>query len=187
MKRTFKLLTALLLASLADVLPAADSVANGAAPPEILVQEELALVRELATATLETCGVAPGGIAHGKTNTLGFRAITPGGYPAIWIQDFTMNYSSGLIAREDGLRHFQLILEKQNGAEPRDLGQQVVIPAHAIPDHINVDGAPVFFPGTYDPSANMNGDWGSARPATTSLMSSGSPTCSLAVVMPKRC
>jgi hypothetical protein len=101
--------------------------------------------------------VAPGGVAQGKTNTLGFRAITPGGYPAIWIQDFTMNYSSGLIAREVGLQHFQLILEKQNGAKLRDLGRQVIIPAHAIPDHINVDGSPVFFPGTYDPLANMNG------------------------------
>ena len=156
---------ALLVGLLADVLPAADGVANDAASPEILASDELALVRELATATLETCGVAPGAIARGKTNTLGFRAITPGGYPAIWIQDFTMNFSSGLIAREDGLRHLQLILEKQNGPEPKDLGQQVVISAHAIPDHINVDGAPVFFPGTYDPLANMNGDWGFRPPS----------------------
>jgi hypothetical protein len=38
-----------------------------------------------------------------------------------------MNYSSGLIAREVGLQHFQLILEKQNGAKLRDLGRQVII------------------------------------------------------------
>ena len=91
-------LTALILSSLADVLPAADAVATGAAPPEILLPEELAFVRELATTTLKTCGVDPGAIAGDKTNTLGFRAITPGGYPAIWILDFTMNFSSGLIA-----------------------------------------------------------------------------------------
>ncbi len=164
-KPTLTLLTALLLSLLAGVLPAADSGVNGAAPPEILAPDELAFVRELATATLKTCGVAPGAIVGDKTNTLGFRAITPGGYPAIWVLDFTMNFSSGLIAREDGLRHFQLILEKQNGPEPRELGQQVVIPAHAIPDHVNVDGAPVFFPGTYDPLAHMNGDWGFRPPS----------------------
>jgi len=130
----------------------------------VLLPEELAMVRNLAKATLVTCEVAPGGVAQGKTNTLGFRAITPGGYPAIWIQDFTMNYSSGLIAREVGLQHFQLILEKQNGAKLRDLGRQVIIPAHAIPDHINVDGSPVFFPGTYDPLANMNGEFGFRPP-----------------------
>lgn len=134
-------------------------------PAELLAPDTLVFLRELAMATLKSCGVAPGATAGGKTNTLGFRAITPGGYPAIWVQDFTMNFSSGLIAREDGLRHLQLILEKQNGPEPKDLGQQVIIPAHAIPDHINVDGAPVFFPGTYDPAANMNGLWGFRPPS----------------------
>lgn len=58
MKPTFKLLTALLLAPLADVMPAADGIANGVAPPEILAPEELAFVRELATKTLEASGVA---------------------------------------------------------------------------------------------------------------------------------
>ena len=165
MKPSLVLLNALLLSSQADVLSAADGGANGAAPPEILLPEEMTYVRELATATLKTCVVAPGAKVGDKTNSLGFPAITPGGYPAIWILDFTMNFSSGLIAREDGLRHLQLILEKQNGAEPTELGKQVVIPAYAIPDHINVDGTPVFFPGTYDPLAHMNGDWGFRPPS----------------------
>ena len=52
-------LTALLLAPLADVLPAADAVSNDASPSEILAPDELALVREWASATLDTCGVAP--------------------------------------------------------------------------------------------------------------------------------
>ena len=132
---------------------------------DLLTPDTLAFLRDRATDTLKSCGVAPGATAGGKTNTLGFRAITPGGYPAIWIQDFTMNFSSGLIAREDGLKHFQLILEKQNGPEPKDLGVQVIVPAHAIPDHINVDGAPVFFPGTYDPAANNHGAWGFRPPS----------------------
>lgn len=130
-----------------------------------LAPETLSFLRELATNTLKSCAVEPGATANGKTNTLGFRAITPGGYPAVWIQDFTMNFSSGLITREDGLRHLRLMLEKQNGAVDRDLGRQVIIPAHAIPDHINVDGSPVFFPGTYDPTANQNGDWGFRPPS----------------------
>ena len=156
---------ALLLLAPLVALGAGDRIANDTALPAILAPDELTFVNKLATATLETCGVAPGAVVGGKTNTLGFRAFTPGGYPAIWIQDFTMNYSSGLIAREDGLRHFQLILEKQNGPEPKDLGRHVVIPAHAIPDHINVDGQPVFFPGTYDPSAHMDGSWGFRPPS----------------------
>lgn len=125
----------------------------------------LAFLRDLSNSTLKSCSVPPGAICDGKTNTLGFTAITPGGYPAIWVQDFTMNYSSGLISREDGNRHLQLILESQNGDDPQDLGHQVIVPANAIPDHINVDGSPVYFPGTYDPNANMKGAWG-FRPAS---------------------
>jgi hypothetical protein len=98
-------------------------------------------------------------------NTLGFRAITPGGYPAVWVQDFTMNFSSGLLDREVGLNHLRLILEKQNGDEAKDLGRGVIVPPHAIADHINLNGEPVFFPGTYDPVAHQDGSWG-FRPPT---------------------
>ena len=74
-----------------------------------------AFLETTARAVLATCSVKPGApcgrAASGPdscgagTNTLGFRAITPGGYPAVWIQDFTMNFSSGLLDREVGLNH----------------------------------------------------------------------------------
>ncbi len=131
----------------------------------LLSSEELSFLRGVAKETLKSCVVEPGAVSSGKTNTLGFRAITPGGYPAIWIQDFTIIYSSGLIPREDGIRHLKLILEKQNGAVAKDLGKGVIVPPFAIADHINVDGNPVFFPGTYDPVANQNGEFG-FRPPT---------------------
>ena len=118
-----------------------------------------------ARAVLDSCSVAPGAACGSGTNTLGFRAITPGGYPAVWIQDFTMNFSSGLLDREVGLNHLRLILEKQNGDKPKDLGCEVIVPPYAIADHINLDGEPVFFPGTYDPAAHQDGAWG-FRPPT---------------------
>ena len=130
-----------------------------------LSPEAVTFLNGLAGETLKACVVEPGAVSNGKTNTLGFRAITPGGYPAIWVQDFTINYSSGLIPREDGVRHLELILAKQNGATPLDLGKGVIVPAYAIADHINVDGDPVYFPGTYDPIANMNGAWGFRPPS----------------------
>ncbi|MFZ4397076.1 MAG: hypothetical protein ACOYOU_15790 [Kiritimatiellia bacterium] len=118
-----------------------------------------------ARAVLDTCSVAPGAACGSGVNTLGFRAITPGGYPAVWIQDFTMNFSSGLLEREVGLNHLRLILEKQNGEEAQELGSGVIVPPHAIADHINLNGEPVFFPGTYDPIAHQEGAWG-FRPPT---------------------
>ena len=131
-----------------------------------------AFLEATARAVLDTCSVAPGaacGRAASGPDSCGsginFRAFTPGGYPAVWIQDFTMNFSSGLLHREVGLNHLRLILEKQNGEEPKDLGCGVIVPAHAIADHINLNGEPVFFPGTYDPTAHQDGAWG-FRPPT---------------------
>ncbi|MBM4142996.1 MAG: hypothetical protein FJ225_05300 [Lentisphaerae bacterium] len=76
-----------------------------------------------------------------------------------------MNFSSGLLDRAAGLNHLRLILARQNGDAPKELGCGVLVPAHAIADHINLNGEPVFFPGTYDPSAHQDGAWGFRPPA----------------------
>jgi hypothetical protein len=145
-------------------------------PTEPLIPaDRRAFLEATVRAVLATCSVYPGAacarVASGPdscgsgVNTLGFRAITPGGYPAVWVQDFTMNFSSGLLDREVGLNHLRLILEKQNGDAPKVLGSGVIVPPHAIADHINLNGEPVFFPGTYDPVAHQDGAWG-FRPPT---------------------
>ena len=33
----------------------------------------------------------------------------------------------------------------------------VVVPAYAVPDHINFDGKPTFYPGNYEPGAAQGG------------------------------
>ncbi len=130
-----------------------------------LVSDDMRVfLRATATAILDSCSVPVGVTCGDFTNTLGFRAVTPGGYPSVWVQDFTMNFSSGLISREDGIRHLRLILESQNGAEAKELGKNVIVPPHAIPDHINLNREPVYFPGTYDPAANQDGLWGLRPP-----------------------
>jgi len=162
MKRMF----ALALIFGATEIHAESSVLVGSLQPiNSLPHDTHTFLRRVAAATLKSCTVEPGAVANRKTNALGFRAITPGGYPAIWIQDFTMNYSSGMLSREDGVRHLQLILAKQNGPEPKDLRKNVIVPAYAIADHINLDGRPVFFPGSYDPAANMKGNYGFRPPS----------------------
>lgn len=131
----------------------------------LVSNDERVFLQATAKAILESCSVPVGATCGNFTNMLDFRAVTPGGYPSVWVQDFTMNFSSGLISREDGIRHLRLILESQNGDNPKDLGNNVIVPPHAIPDHINLNREPVYFPGTYDPSANQDGLWG-LRPPT---------------------
>ncbi len=130
----------------------------------LLSISDASFLRELAKRLVDQCSVAPGAKVEGIENSYPFRVITPGGYKAVWVQDFTMNFSSGLIPRKDGLNHLQLILEQQNGRRPINLGRGVIVPPYAIADHINLDKQPVYFPGGYDPTANLKGVWGSRPP-----------------------
>ena len=53
----------------------------------------------------------------------------------------------------------------QNGKTTRRLTSGAWIPPHAIPDHILLDGRPVFFPGTYSPNDDQGGEpWGITPP-----------------------
>lgn len=132
-----------------------------------IVQDDFQFLAELTQKTVEACLLPPGAHSAGCTNDLNFSAVKPGGgnmYPAIWIQDFTMNYSTGFISCDDGMAHLDLILRCQNGDTAIKLKNNALIPAHAIPDHINFDGTPVFFPGTYSSGMDQGGEPMGLRP-----------------------
>jgi hypothetical protein len=97
--------------------------------------------------------VAPGhGVGDSPTNAFDFELLMPGGhggYPAFWIRDFSMSLDCGFIGATEISNHLQLIARCQNGPNPRRLRHGLLIPPFAIPDHINFDGQPVFYPGTY--------------------------------------
>jgi len=128
---------------------------------------DLEFFAELTRATVHACRVEPGEKAGDKTNLLDFSAICPGGrgcYPAVWIQDFTMIYASGFVPFPEGLSHLKLILACQNGDEPVILDSNAVVPPHAIADHIDLDGSPSFFPGTYSSGSDQGGEPYGLRP-----------------------
>jgi hypothetical protein len=63
------------------------------------------------------------------------------------------------------LNHLRLTASCQNGAAPRPLKHGLLIPPYAIPDHINFDGKPVFYPGTYSSGDDQGkGDYGMLPP-----------------------
>jgi hypothetical protein len=67
----------------------------------------------------------------------------------MWVRDFAMSLDCGLIRPQEILDHLRFIARSQNGAKERRLKSGGIIPAFAIPDHINFDGGAVFYPGTY--------------------------------------
>ncbi len=101
-------------------------------------------------------------------NHLPFVPVKPAGlkaYPAIWIQDFTMIFAAGFLPPECGLDHLRLILQTQHGAQEWALEKGASVPPYAIADHINFDGKPVFFPGTYSTAPDQGGEpWGLQPP-----------------------
>jgi hypothetical protein len=132
---------------------------------------DLNFLAEITSAAIEAARVRPGqrtlsqrNRAEGETNSRGFTLIRPGGrdcYPAVWPEDFTFAFATGFVTAEEGLNHLRLIAERQNGPEERRLKSGAIIPPFAVPDHINFDGSPVFFPGTYSPGEDQGGEpWG---------------------------
>ncbi|MBA7543532.1 hypothetical protein ES705_35863 [subsurface metagenome] len=95
-----------------------------------------------------------------KKNTTGITLIRPGGricYPAFWIRDLAMDLESGLITADELKGVLLLTAQCQRGAEPWHLDTEAVVPPFAIPDHILLNGEPVFFPGTYSFGPDQGG------------------------------
>lgn len=84
------------------------------------------------------------------TNTCGFTLVTPGKdtYQAFWPRDFSMALETGFISTEEIRNHLILLCRIQNGDSDRPLANGLHVPPWFIPDHVNYDGKPVWFPGT---------------------------------------
>ena len=83
-------------------------------------------------------------------------------YVSFWVRDCAMMAESGLIPDEELKKYVEIIaLYGQNGEETVYLAHGLTVPPFAIADHINYNGRPVFFPGTYrDTQDQGNGTYG---------------------------
>ncbi len=84
------------------------------------------------------------------------------GYPAFWVRDAAMMMQTGLV--EPGVMRQAVettALYGQNGPEVLSLENGLTVPAWSVADHINHNGRPVFFPGTYADGCDQgNGRFG---------------------------
>lgn len=106
---------------------------------------------EIAQSTLAACRFEKDCRYYGAERRL--PVFLPAGddkYPSFWVRDCVMSSLSGLMADDDLLHYIEYIaLCGQNGPEPRALQHALRVPPFAVADHINYNGRPVFFPGTY--------------------------------------
>ena len=86
------------------------------------------------------------------------------GYPAYWVRDSVMMLESGLISSAEIEDWIHLISSTILGQD-WNVRPGVVVPAFAIPDHINLDGRPTFYPGNYETGEKQGGKpWGKYPP-----------------------
>ena len=133
------------------------------------LQTNLATLQQLARETVATAEVKPGvGIANG-VNTTGYVLRLPGGggiYPAFWVRDAAMMLGGGLISAAEIEGWIRVIAAVQPGPRGISLKRGLFVPGYSIPDHVNVNGRAVWYPGTYaDGDDQGNGQYGFLPPA----------------------
>ena len=132
--------------------------------PAFLDPESMEFLKGIAGATVKAAHVPPGAYKlGGGVNTTGIPLITPGGnYPAFWIRDYAMSLDCGLIGPDEMLPQLKLIARCQNGPLEHKSLSGATIPPFAIPDRIQMNGAPVIVAlGMYQPGY----PWGPLPPA----------------------
>ena len=117
---------------------------------------DAALLRKMTERLVSASNVQPGQTISVGKNSTGRALLTPGSnepgmstYPAFWIRDPGWIAETGMLPAEDVWGWITLMTETMQGHEPRYLKSGGVILPYSIADHINMDGSPVFYPGTY--------------------------------------
>jgi len=131
---------------------------------EITMSKEiLDLLKQIAVKTIDDCTFHKKVRYFDKENTE--AVLLPSGdekYISFWVRDCAMMAESKLIDNCSLKKYIKIIAAHgQNGKETICLKNGLTIPPYAIADHINYDGLPVYFPGTYDSGDDQgSGDFG---------------------------
>jgi hypothetical protein len=158
--------TLLAIAALALVVPPGFLPAG--AEDGILSPADAAFLHEQARRIVDSAALSPGQTSGEWKNQTPFRLHVPGGnmgYPAFWVRDAVMMLGGDLIPAAEIEDWIRLIAGSLTGPEAWEIRPGVVVPAFAVPDHINFDGRPTFYPGNYETGDKQGGPpWGKYPP-----------------------
>ncbi len=113
-----------------------------------------------ARAILDSARLMPGQQKGKYRNLTPYEVHVPGGnmgYPAFWVRDAVMMLESDFIELAElkgWIRLMSSVLRDQDW----NVRPGVVVPAFAVPDHINFDGKPTFYPGNYETGSKQGGN-----------------------------
>ena len=128
-------------------------------------------LERMARALASACRLAPGRTISTGSNQTGRHLLLPGlntetvaSYPSFWTRDPAWLADAGLVPIEDLWGWITLMTETMRGEEPWRLASGGLIPPWSVADHINLDGRPVYFPGTYASDETQGPPWGRFPP-----------------------
>jgi hypothetical protein len=139
---------------------------------DIIHIEEARRLRDMAMCLMRGSTLAPGAAIARGTNKTGHSLLLPGVntaerscYPAFWTRDPAWLAAGGLASFDEAWGWLQLLCKTMSGPQPRRLASGAELPPFSVADHVNLDGRPVYFPGTYDSGENQGGpQWGLLPP-----------------------
>lgn len=128
---------------------------------------DLKYLKDLASETITRCTFMKTMQYNGTTEEL--LVLLPSGdecYTSFWIRDCVMMVESGLVPTDLVKKYIAIFAScGQNGKETRYLENGLIVPPYAVADHVNYNGRPVFYPGTYADGENQgNGSYGTYPP-----------------------
>ncbi len=125
----------------------------------VLNREDAGFLREQARRLVAAARLAPGAASGKYVNSTRYALHVPGGnmgYPAFWVRDAVMMLGGDFVPAEEMEGWIRLMASTIRSQEWQ-VHAGAVVPAYAVPDHINFDGRATFYPGTYDSGAKQGG------------------------------
>lgn len=126
----------------------------------VLDASDEAFLLDQARRIVASAGLAPGQCVGEWCNKTPYAIRVPGGnlgYTAFWVRDSVMMLGGDLIPAAEVEDWIRLICGILRGPEDWQVRPGVVIPAYAVPDHINFDGQASFYPGNYKTGTEQGG------------------------------
>ncbi len=134
----------------------------------VLSRADEAFLKDQARRVVDSARLAKGGSSGKWCNSTPYDLHVPGGnmgYPAFWVRDSIMMLGGDFISPAELEGWIRLIVSTLRGPREWIVRPGVVVPPYAVPDHINFDGRPTFYPGNYETGDKQGGPpWGKFPP-----------------------
>lgn len=126
----------------------------------VLNASETAFLFNQARRIADSARLAPGQARGRYRNETPYTLHVPGGnmgYPAFWVRDSVMMLGGKFISRQELEGWIRLMSAALQGPKAWHVRPGVVVPAYRLPDHIDLNGKPSFYPGNYETGSKQGG------------------------------